>query len=190
MLTKAAAARVLDVTPQMVQIYCHRGMPLTSEAEVTTWYEVNVASKKKKAVTHSDARENLAMNDEDLSLDKMLERLRMAEAQAGREVEQAAPGADKQAALRAYNQAAKNRCEIEAEIIRVKREARELLTPDQCEEVLAKLRPVVAKMDTAAQSLGFKCNPSDPELAMGHISDYFEGLKAMFRDALGEEAAE
>jgi hypothetical protein len=61
-----------------------------------------------------------------------------------------------------------------------------LLTPEQCEEVLSALRPVVAKMDTGPQSLAFRCNPSDPELAMGVLSDYFESLKAEFRRALGE----
>lgn len=159
---------------------------MDSEAEVVAWFEANVLSKKKKVIELGDARENLALEEEELSLDEMLKRLRIAEAQAGREVEAAKPGADKQAALRAYNQAAKNRVEIEAEIIRVKREARELLTPEQCEEILGALRPVVAKMDTGAQSLAFKCNPSDPELAMTAIADYFEMLKADFRKAIGE----
>ena len=167
-----------------------KGCPLTSEAEARAWDE---ARNKKGGRGVAQAPERLRelvgdapAGDTDLTLDEMLLRLQRAELRAGQEVENASPGADRQCALRAYNQAAKNRVEIEQDVIKLKRETRELLTPDQCEEILSALRPVVAKMDTGPQSLAFKCNPSDPELAMNALADYFEALKADFRKALGE----
>lgn len=189
-MTKADLARLLKVTPTTAGNLVLRGCPLSNEAEVNAWYEIyrlgvtNGPKPPPLKPRQIDGEEPTEPTN--LTLDEMLLRLQTAEFRAGQEVENASPGADRQCALRAYNQAAKNRVEIEQEVIKLKRETRQLLSPEQCEEILAALRPVVAKMDTGPQSLAFKCNPSDPELAMNALADYFEGLKADFRKALGE----
>lgn len=191
-MTKADLARLLKVTPATAGNLVLRGCPLGSEAEALAWHEtyrMGVTKGPKPAAAperNFDAGSLAPAEEGDLTLDEMLLRLQRAELRAGQEVENASPGADRQCALRAYNQAAKNRVEIEQEVIRLKRETRQLLTPEQCEEILSALRPVVSKMDTGPQSLAHRCNPSDPELAMNVLADYFEGLKAEFRKALGE----
>ena len=190
MLNKAQLARTLGVAQPTAGKYVLQGCPLTSEADAKAWHQARTLGGGRSAAAASFADgpipDDTPAADTDLTLDEMLLRLQRAELRAGQEVENASPGADRQCALRAYNQAAKNRVEIEQDVIKLKRETRELLTPDQCEEILSALRPVVAKMDTGPQSLAFKCNPSDPELAMNALADYFEALKADFRKALGE----
>ena len=190
MLSKADIARALNVTPKTATNWVREGCPQSSEADVRAWLATKQGGSRTKLNAPGVAGDDLDGDEPteptNLTLDEMLLRLQTAEFRAGQEVENASPGADRQCALRAYNQAAKNRVEIEQEVIKLKRETRQLLSPEQCEEILAALRPVVAKMDTGPQSLAFKCNPSDPELAMNALADYFEGLKADFRKALGE----
>lgn len=185
MFKKADLARLANVTPQTAARWVEDGCPLTNEADIEAW----VSSRTDKRTRVSTLRPEKAASEappplnapagDNLSIDDMLARLQQAEARAGEEVENASPGADRQAALRAYNQAARNRVDIEQEVVRLKRERRELVTPEQSDEIInAALRPIVAKLDTMSQSLGYKCNPSDPELAGAIIEEYTELIKA------------
>jgi phage terminase Nu1 subunit (DNA packaging protein) len=54
MLTKAAAARLLEVDPTQVARWVARGMPLTSEKRVREWHAANVRTRR-GAVPDDDA---------------------------------------------------------------------------------------------------------------------------------------
>lgn len=197
-MTKAELSRLLKITPTSAGNLVLRGCPLTNEAEARAWYETYRIGVKKgpkpKAPppprTVSPSGVSSAAED-DLSLEGMLMRVQMAEVQAGIEVKEAAPGSDKQGALRAYAQAAKNRVETEKEILQIQLQRRELVTPEQAEErISTALRPVVSKLDTMAQTLAYRCNPSDPELAMRILEEFAELTKAEARNALIEHEVE
>ena len=188
MITKADIAREFAVTPTTSGRWVdNEGCPTDSIEHVVDWLASLGRTKyvQRRAATKARRDRGESPDEDSLTVEAMLERVRIAEFETYEEVTTATPGPSKAGALKAYREAVQVRITMEQKIVDLLQQTGQMIQPQEARDLMtAALGPVAKKIDSLDDDLAEQVNPADPELARGILAAWKEELKALVRAAL------